>query len=105
LPVSFLYQSRMAADERRNERDAGSAGSDGLMHAEEERHIAVDVFLLEDFGAWKPSQVEAILTSQHDFGDARRVVLRDDAARLLDGGFSIVGESRVHLSGDAAAGR
>src|ERR1035437_10117582 len=31
-----------------------------------------------------------------------RVVLRDDAARLCDGGLCVVGEARVYFSGDAA---
>ena len=34
--------------------------------------------------------------------DASGVILRDDAARLLDGGFGVIGEPRIHFSGNAA---
>ena len=39
-----------AADEGRDERDAGVGGGDGLMEAEEQRQVAVDAFLLQDLG-------------------------------------------------------
>ena len=37
-----------AADEGRDQRDLGFGAGDGLVQAEEEGHVAVDAFLLED---------------------------------------------------------
>ena len=46
----FLVPVENAAHEGRDERDAGIGGGDGLVHAEQQRQVAVDAFLLEHFG-------------------------------------------------------
>ena len=49
-----------------------------------------------------PSQVDAILMRMCLRPMPACVVLRDDVARLRDGGRGVVGEARVDFSGDAA---
>ena len=46
----FLVPVEDAADEGRDERDAGLGCGDGLVQAEEQRQVAVDAFLLQHFG-------------------------------------------------------
>ena len=65
-----------ASDEGRNERDAGVGRRDGLVQAEEQRKVAVDAFLLKDFGGADALPGGGDLDQDAVAADARMVVLR-----------------------------
>ena len=91
-----------AADEGGDEGDLGFGAGDGLVETEEEGHVAVDAFLLEDLGGLDAFPGGGELDEDALAGDAGGLVLRDDVAGGLDGLLGVVGEAGVDLGGDAA---
>jgi hypothetical protein len=75
----FLVPVEDAADEGRNEGDAGLGRRDGLVQAEEQRQVAVDAFLLQDFGGADALPGGGDLDEDAVAADAGLVVLRNDA--------------------------
>jgi len=68
---------------------------------EEQGQVTVDAFALENLGGLDALPGGRDLDQDALTADACRVIQCDDAVRLLDGGIGVVGEPRVHLSGNA----
>src|SRR6202042_711137 len=73
-----------ASDEGRDEGGFGFGGSDCLMKSKEQRHVAVDTLLLEDFGGANAFPGGGQLDENAIAGDACLVVQSDDRVRLVD---------------------
>jgi hypothetical protein len=73
----------------------------GLVKTEEQGQVTVDAFALENLGGLDALPGGRDLDQDALTADACRVIQCDDAVRLLDGGIGVVGEPRVHLSGNA----
>ena len=100
--MSFLYQSKILPTKGEISVTFGFGGGDGLMHAEEEGHVAVDALFLEDLGGADTLPGGGELDEDALAGDAGLVVLGDDVVGGGDGALGVVGEAGVDLGGDAA---
>ncbi len=98
----LLVPIENASDEGRDESGFGFGGGDGLVEAEEEGHVAVNAFLLEDLGGLNALPGGGELDEDAIARDAGLVVQGDDRARFGDGLIDVVGEAGVDLGGDAA---
>src|SRR6185312_5013504 len=98
----LLVPVQNAADERRDQRDLRLRARHGLVHPEQQRHIAVDAFLLQYFGGFDAFPCGGELDQDALAGDAGLLILRDDVARRGDGLLRVVGDARIHLGRDAA---
>ncbi len=91
-----------AADEGRDELDAGLGAGDGLGEGEEEGEVAVDAFLLEFLGGLDAFPGGGDLDEDALAGDAVLFVNGDELSGLGDGGVGVEGEAGIDLGRNAA---
>ena len=97
LPVPVVD----AADEGRDERDAGLGAGHGLREAEQQRQVAVDAVALEALGSADALPGARDLDEHAVARDAGGFVELDQPARLDLGRLGVEAEPRVHLRRDA----
>lgn len=103
LTLSLLVVVKDTADEGRDEGDTSLGTGDGLVEAEEEGEVTVDVVLrLELAGGLDTLPGGGDLDEDALALDTERLVEGDEVLSLLDGGFLVERETGVNLGRDTA---